>query len=293
MIYLFIKKNRSSFPVKKMCQVLQVSQSGYYRWLQSPLSPRQQENIRIKKRIKEIFASHNEMVGSPIVTADLNDDDEFSSVSRPRVARMMREMGLKCKTVRKFVVTTDSRHNKPIAPNLLNRNFTVHAPNIVWVTDITYLKVGRKWYYLTVFIDLFSRIIVGWDLSDSLEQHSAIHALSKAIMRRRPGKGLMIHSDRGVQYAGTGFRAVLRKHGFVQSMSRKGNCWDNAVAESFFHTLKTQLTHHVQFQNVWEAEHALFNYIEIYFNRQRKHSTNAYKAPALFEEEWKHERKMA
>ena len=224
MTYLFIKKNRTTFPVKKMCQALQVSQSGYYRWFKSPLSPRKKENIRIKERIKEIFASHNEMVGSPIVTADLHDEDEFSKVSRPRVARMMKEMGLKCKTARKFVVTTDSRHNKPVAPNLLNRNFSVHAPNIAWVSDITYLKVGRKWYYLTVFIDLFSRIVVGWDLSDSLEQSSAIRALHKAIMRRRPGKGLLVHSDRGVQYASNGFRSVLMKHGFVQSVSRKGNC---------------------------------------------------------------------
>lgn len=178
-----------------MCQTLQVSQSGFYRWLKSPISPRKKENIRIKKRIKEIFNSHNEMVGSPIVTADPHDNHEFSKVSRPRVARPMREMGLKSKTVRKFVVTTDSRNNKPVAPNLLNRNFTVHAPNIVWVSDITYLKVGRRWYYLTVFINLFSRVIVGWDLSDSLEQHSAIRALNKAIMPRRPGKGRMIHSD--------------------------------------------------------------------------------------------------
>ncbi len=232
MIYLFIKENRSSFPVKKMCQALQVSQSGYYRWLKSPLSPRKTENIRIKERIKEIFDSHNEMVGSPIVTADLHDEREFSKVSRPRVARMMKEMGLKCKTTRKFVVTTDSRHNRPVAPNLLNRNFAAHVPNIVWVSDITYLKVGRKWYYLTVFIDLFSRIVVGWDLSDSLEQSSAIRALNKAIMRRRPGRGLLVHSDRGVQYSSRGFRSVLKKYGFVQSMSRKGNCWDNAVAES-------------------------------------------------------------
>lgn len=293
MIYLFIKENRSSFPVKKMCQALQVSQSGYYRWTKSPISPRKRENLRIKKRIKEIFDSHKEMVGSPIVTADLHDDQEFSKVSRPRVARMMKEMGLRCKTVRKFVVTTDSKHKKPVAPNLLNRNFTVHAPNTAWVSDITYLRVGRKWYYLTVFIDLFSRIVVGWDLSDSLEHHSAVRALNKAIMRRRPGKGLLLHSDRGVQYASTGFRAILNRHGFVQSMSRKGNCWDNAVAESFFHSLKTQFTHHVRFQNALEAEHALFNYIEVYFNRRRKHSTNGYKAPALFEEEWWQQKKTA
>lgn len=233
------------------------------------------------------------MAGSPMITADLHDDPEFARVSCPRVARMMRKMGLKCRTTKKFVVTTVSKHDKPVAPNLLNRNFTVCAPNIAWVSDITYLKVGRKWHYLTVFIDLFSRIVVGWDLSDSLERHSVIRALNKAIMRRRPIRGLMIHSDRGVQYASSGFRAIFKKHGFIQSMSRKGNCWDNAVAESFFHSLKTQLIHHVRFQNRTEAEHALFSYIEVYYNRQRKHSTNGYKAPALYEQEWWEMRKVA
>ena len=293
MKYTFIKNNRSSFPVKKMCQNLAVSQSGFYRWTKAPLSPRKRENAKIKKRIKEIFFGHRGMIGSPIVTADLPDDEEFSKVSRPRVTRMMREMGLKCRATKKFVVTTDSRHNYPVAPNLLNRNFTVSAPNVVWVSDITYLKIGKKWHYLTVFIDLYSRIVVGWDLNDSLERHSTIRALNKAVMRRRPAKGLMIHSDRGIQYASTGFRNILQRSGFIQSMSRKGNCWDNAVAESFFHSLKTQLIHHVRFQKRMEAEYALFNYIEVYFNRRRKHSTNRYKAPAVIEQEWWEKKKLA
>ena len=174
------------------------------------------------------------MVGSPMITADLHDDLEFSHVSKNRVARLMREMGLKCRTVKKFVVRTDSKHNEPVAPNLLDRQFEVHAPNTVWVSDITYLKVGSKWYYLTVFIDLFSRIVVGWDLSPSFERYSTIHALQKAILRRRPEKSLMVNSDRGVQYASTDFRTVLKKRGFIQSRSRKGNCWDNAQSRSLF-----------------------------------------------------------
>ena len=173
-----------------------------------------------------------------------------------------------------------------MAPNLLNRNFTVSSPDRVWVTDITQLKVGRKWHYLTVFIDLYSRIVVGWDFSTSLERHSAIRALKKSIARRGSGQRLMVHSDRGVQYASGDFRAVLEKHGFAQGMRRKGNCWDNAVAESFFHSIRTQLTHHCIFRNVAEAEQAFFNYIEIYHNRQRKHSTNGYKSPAHYELEW-------
>lgn len=293
MKFQFIEKNRSSFPVKKMCHVLRVSQSGYYRWRKAPLSPWQLENERLKKRIRDLFAEHNGMAGSPMITADLHDEPEFSKVSRPRVARLMREMGLKCRTVKKFVVTTDSKHNEPLAPNLLDRQFTVSSPDRVWVSDITYLKVGRKWHYLTVFIDLFSRIVVGWDLSASLERHSAIRALNKSILRRRPGQGLMVHSDRGVQYASGDFRAVLQKHGFLQSMSRKGNCWDNAVAESFFHSIKTQLIHHCRFQNVAEAEQTLFSYIEVYYNRQRKHSTNGYRSPAQYEMEWWNYKKAA
>jgi len=283
MKFEFIRKNHSLFPVKKMCHILKVSQSGYYRWQKGPLSSLRIENERLMTRIKELFAEHNGMVGSPMITADLHEDPDFSKVSRNRVARHMNEMGLKCRTVKKFVVTTDSKHKEPVAPNLLNRQFTVPAPNRVWVIDITYLRVGMKWHYLTVFIDLFSRIVVGWDLSESLERYSAMHALNKAILRRRPSQGLMIHSDRGIQYASGDFRAILKKHRFIQSMSRKGNCWDNAVAESFFHSIKTQMIHHCKFRNMAETEQALFNYIEVYYNRRRKHSTNGYKSPATYE----------
>lgn len=237
-------------------------------------------------RIRTLYAGHRGMAGSPLITADLKEDPEYSKISRQRVARVMKEMGLRCRTVKRYIATTDSKHNDPIAPNLLNRNFSVSKPDQVWVTDITYLEIGGKWHYLTVFMDLFSRIVVGWDLSSSLERFSVIHALNKSIIRRRPEKGLMIHSDRGVQYASSDFRAVLEKYGFVQSMSRKGNCWDNAVAESFFGTIKTQMIYHNTFYCVEQAERALFSYIEIYYNRQRKHSSNAYMAPALFEKIW-------
>jgi len=293
MKFEFIRKNHSLFPVKKMCHILKVSQSGYYRWRKAPLSSLRIENERLRTRIKELFAEHNGMVGSPMITADLHEDPDFSKVSRNRVARHMKEMGLKCRTVKKFVVTTDSKHKEPVSPNLLDRQFTVPAPNRVWVSDITYLRVGMKWHYLTVFIDLFSRIVVGWDLSESLERYSAMHALNKAILRRRPGQGLMIHSDRGIQYASGDFRAIIKKHGFIQSMSRKGNCWDNAVAESFFHSIKTQMIHHCKFRNMAETEQALFKYIEVYYNRRRKHSTNGYKSPATYELECWNNKKAA
>jgi len=293
MKFLFIENNRSTFPVEKMCQVFSISPSGYYRWRKAPLSNRKVKNEVLKKRIRELFRQHKGMAGSPLITADLREEPSFSNVSRNRVARLMKEMGLKCKSIKKYVVTTDSKHNEPVAPNLLDRQFAVSTPDTVYVSDITYLKIGRKWHYLTVFIDLFSRMVVGWDLSSSLERFSAMRALNKAILRRRPGNGLMVHSDRGIQYASGDFKKLLNKNGFIQSMSRKGNCWDNAVAESFFGSLKTQLIHHTKFQSVTEAEQALFHYIEIYYNRQRKHSTNGYKSPAQYEMEWWNERKAA
>lgn len=293
MRYQFVQENRSLFPVKKMCQVLNISSSGFYRWRKNPFSIRRIQNERLKIRIRELYNEHKGMAGSPMITADLRAEEEFCRVGQNRVARLMREMNLKCKTVKKYVVTTDSKHNEPVASNLLSREFTVAAPNTAWVSDITYVKVGRRWHYLTVFIDLFSRIIVGWDLSASLERHSMLHAFHKALLRRNPGKGLLVHSDRGVQYASEDFRNLLKKEGFVQSMSRKGNCWDNAVAESFFHTLKTQLVFHKHFRDKEEAEQALFNYIEAYYNRRRRHSSNGYQSPALFENEWEKKKKVA
>lgn len=293
MRFKFIQQNRSSFTVKKMCQVFQVSSSGYYRWLKNPFSVRKVKNIRLQSRIKELFTEHRGMVGSPMITADLRAESEFSTTSKNKVAKLMKDMGLRCRATKKYAVTTNSKHNYPVAPNLLNRKFTVSSPNRTWVSDITYLKIGSKWHYLTVFIDLYSRIVVGWDLSSSLDRHSTIKAFRKALMRRRPPQGLLVHSDRGVQYASSDFRDILKKHDCVQSMSRKGNCWDNAVAESFFHTLKTQLLYHEQFLTVKQAEQTLFNYIEIYYNRRRRHSTNNYRSPANFEEHWSKVQNMA
>lgn len=286
MRYQFIQENRSSFPVMKMCRTFNISPSGFYRWQKKPCSARQSENNRIRQRIGELYTEHNGMAGSPMITADLRSEPEFATVSKNRVARHMKDMGLRCRTTKKFVVTTDSKHDQPVAPNLLNREFSVSYPNTAWVSDITYIKVGSKWQYLTVFIDLFSRIVVGWDLSESLERHSMIRAFQKALWRRRPGEGLLVHSDRGAQYASADFRKLLKDKKFIQSMSRKGNCWDNSVAESFFHTLKTQLIYHRRFQNRDEIEQALFSYIEIYYNRRRRHSTNGYQTPAMYEYEW-------
>ncbi len=211
MKYLFIENHRSEFTVKKMCLMLKISQSGYQHWKTREPSAQRIRRERLKQRIFELYLEHNQMAGSPMITADLDDEPEFCGTSQNTVARLMREMNLKCKTVKKFVATTDSKHDEPVAPNLLNRQFNVKTPNTVWVSDITYLKVGRRWHYLAVFIDLFSRSVVGWDLSASLERQSMIKAFNKSVMRRSPDKGLMVHSDRGVQYASKEFRKSLKR----------------------------------------------------------------------------------
>ncbi len=251
--YEAVYAHRSQFSVKKKCHMLSISESGYYRWLRQPESKRTIDNKELIERIKELYAEHKGMAGAPMITADLKKEARFSHVGRNRVARLMRENNLRCKCVKRYKTTTDSRHSEPVAENLLDRNFTVDAPDKVWVGDITYLKAGSKWYYLSVFIDLYSRMVVGWDLSDSLETASTLKALNKAIMRRKPPSGLMVHSDRGVQYASKAFRQLLKAKGFVQSMSHKGNCWDNAVTESFFHTLKGQYLNHTVFKDYNQA----------------------------------------
>ena len=265
-----------------MCRVLSVSRSGYYRWRKRPQSQRAIENRRLDAHIRAIFNRHKGRCGSPKITDELNDME--LAVSKNRVARRMKAMGLRSIYRRKYRTTTDSKHSHPVADNLLQRNFTTDGPDKVWVSDITYIATARGWLYLTVFIDLFSRTVVGWSLSSSLSAETVLTALTRAVRKRRPGSGLIIHSDRGVQYACSDFRKVLEKHHFVQSMSRKGDCWDNAVAESFFGIIKSELIHHERFKDPKDTLRAIFEYIEIYYNRKRKHSTLGYKTPAQFEQ---------
>ena len=205
------------------------------------------------------------------------------NVSKNRVARRMKKAGLRSIVRRKYRPTTDSKHTHPVADNLLQRNFQTSGPNKVWVSDITCIATERGWLYLTVFLDLFSRMVVGWALSSSLSTQMVLTALYRGIRARRPGPGLIIHSDRGVQYACKDFRQVLGKHNFVQSMSRKGDCWDNAVAESFFGIIKSELIHHERFKGPEDTLKAIFEYIEVYYNRKRKHSTLNYQTPVQYE----------
>lgn len=268
-----------------MSDILEVSVSGYYEWINREPSQRYIKNELLKSLIKHYyFTVHNKMAGSELITRDIRDVKEFKGVHRTRIAVLMSSMGLKCHTQKKYVVTTDSKHNNWIADNILNRKFNPTAPNKAIVGDITYIKVGGKFAYLSVFIDLFSRKVVGWDLSHSLEAESTCMALKKYYYKCNPGKGVIIHSDRGIQYTSKDFRRILKKKKAIQSMSRKGNCWDNAVAESFFHTLKVRLTNHRNYKDILELNRDLYWYIEIYYNRVRKHSANNWLTPEQMED---------
>lgn len=266
-----------------MCRVLEVSRSGYYRWLKRKPSQRQLDNQRLDAEIREIYDGSKGRYGSPKITQELRDRGR--RVGKNRVARRMRKAGLRSKVRRKYRVTTDSKHNFPVAPNLLERDFSAPVPDKVWVSDITYLATKTGWLYLTVIIDLFSRIVVGWALSSSLSHEMVVVALKRAISRRGPKKGLVFHSDRGVQYACNDFRKELSKHEFIQSMSRKGDCWDNAVAESFFGIMKTELVYHQRYEGHQDTLQSIFEYIEVFYNRQRRHSTLEYLCPAEYEKQ--------
>jgi putative transposase len=281
MRYRFISEHRSNFPVKKMCQTLAVSRSGYFRWLGSGESRRVRENRMLLSAIGQEHQASDRNYGALPITKELRG--KGWRVGHNRVARIMREHGIRPVVKRRFRVTTNSRHGCAVAANLLNRNFQASTPNRVWVTDITYVRTAYNWAYVCVFIDLYSRIIVGWAVSRALDQRLVADALERAVARRRPQAGLIVHSDRGIQYASDLFKAQLSRHGFQQSMSRKGDCWDNAVAESFFATLKRELISRYHFANCLELERALFRHIEIWYNRVRRHSSIDYLAPEAFE----------
>ena len=265
-----------------MCNILEVNRSCYYEWLNSSPSTKKLEDEVLSNIIKIIFLENKCRCGSRTIKKALLK--EGYSVSRRRVGKLMRNQGLYCKTVRKFKVTTDSNHKLPIAPNLLNRNFYQDKPDQAYVADITYIPTLEGWLYLAVVIDLFSRRVVGWAMGGNMKASLVNDALLMAIWKRKPPKGLISHSDRGVQYASDSHRALLKEHGIIQSMSRKGNCWDNAVPESFFHTLKTELVYHETYETREQAKNSIFEYIEVYYNRVRMHSTNDYLSPIEYEE---------
>ena len=269
------------FAVRTQCRVLDVSVSSYCAWIQRSESSRKQENLKLMDEIKSIHEASHHTYGSPRIANALQK--KGFRCSRPRTARLMRFMGIRARTARKFKVTTDSNHQEPIAPNLLGQEFRVDAPYEVWTSDITYLRTDSGWQYLTVIMELFNREIIGYSLSNRLTTETTVTpALDMAVLHRQPPGGVILHSDRGVQYASKGFRKKLKSHKMIQSMSGKGNCYDNAVTETFFKTLKTEWIYGKQLPNKQELRQSLFAYIEIFYNRKRTHSALGYLSPAEF-----------
>lgn len=282
MKYQFIAAHREEFEITVMCRVLAVSRSGYYAWRQRPVSPREMADQALSQQIKTIPQQSRQTYGSPRIQVELAENGV--SCGHNRVARLMHDEELWAKQKRKFrVTTTDSAQPYPVAPNLLNQDFTASRPNEKWLTDITYIPTAEGWLYLAGVMDLFSRRIVGWAMSDSLERPFVIAALQMAIKMRQPPPGLLHHSDRGSQYASQDYQALLTQHHMGCSMSRTGNCYDNAPMESFFGTLKTELVHHCHYQTKAEAKTDIFEYIEVFYNRFRRHSALYYQSPVNYE----------
>jgi len=282
MRFAFIDRNRKEFAVELMCNILQVSRSGYYAWRHRPPCQRQQRRQKLIERIKQVHEQSRRTYGSPRITEDLKQAGEAASENT--IAKYMRECGVFVQPRRRFVPqTTDSNHPHPIAPNLLDRDFAASAPNQKWACDLTYIFTEEGWLYLSVVIDLFSRRIVGWSMCDDLKAAGVAEALSMALISRRPGQDLLHHSDRGVQYASQLYRATLSRHGIECSMSRPGNCYDNAVVESFFGTLKSELVHRTRYATRAQARASVFEWIECWYNRRRRHSSLGYMSPEAFE----------
>ena len=276
--------HKQEFTIRAMCRVLGVSASGYYQWRSRPKSLRAQENERLVGKIRSIHLKSRNNYGSPKVYRRLRQEGELCN--HKRVERLMRENSIRAKRVKKFKVTTNSRHSEPVAENVLARAFNVSEPDLVWVSDVTYIRTDEGWLYLAIFLDLFSRMIVGWSMSERMTSELVEDAFLMG-QQRRGGVCPMIHSDRGSQYASTAFRERLEGWKCQQSMSRKGNCWDNAVAESFFSALKLELVHDRRFNKRQEAVDEVFDYIEVFYNRSRIHSASEYLAPVEYEEKFK------
>jgi putative transposase len=279
--FAFVAAERANHAVAMLCRVVGASVSGFYAWLRAipAVRTRAEAEAELRGHVGRIFAARRRAYGSRRVHAELRREGRRHS--RRRVERLMREMGLQARRGRRRPPrTTDSRHDLPVAPNLLDRHFVADRPDTVWLADISYLSTGEGWLYLAVIEDLATREIVGWSMADHLRAGLCVDALVMALQRRRPEPGLVHHSDRGVQYAAEPYRQVLGRHGIKQSMSRRGNCLDNAPMESFFASLKKEHVHHIHFRTRAEARAAVFEYVEVFYNRQRLHSALGYRTPA-------------
>jgi putative transposase len=279
--FAFIHVEKASYPVAILCPVLDVSRSGYYAWWKRPPPERARVDEQLAAEIAASYKRSRGTYGSPRVHADLRA--RGVQVGRKRIARLMRERGIEARRKRPFRRTTDSNHALPVAPNVLERAFTMNAPNEAWVTDVTYITTGEGWVYLAAILDLFSRRVVGWAASGRNDTELALTALNRALRSRRPLSGLLHHSDRGSPYASDDYRAVLGAYGIVASMSRTGDCWDNAVAESFFATLKAEHVDHQRYATRAEAVSSISDYVEHFYNPARRHSHLGYLSPIEFE----------
>ena len=269
------------WPLWRMCRMLQVSKAGYFAWRWRPESHRSVEDRRLTSQIRVIHAESRETSGSPRTHRALRQQGQ--AISRKRVERLMRVAGIQVKPKARRVVTTDSDHDQPIAPNLLQQDFSASAPNTRWVTDITYIHTQEGWLYLAAIMDLFSRRIVGWAMEATMDRSLVLKALAMAVGKRQPVPGLIHHSDRGSQYASQEYRLALAQDGMIPSISRRACCYDNAAMESFWHSLKVELIHRHTYQTREEAKQAIFDYIEVFYNRTRQHSTIGYLSPVAFE----------
>ncbi len=281
MKFAFISEEKVAFPLVVLCRVLAVSVSGYYASVHRPVSARLRRDGELAAKVAAAHAASKKRYGSPRVHAELKAAGE--KVGRKRVARLMRENRLAARNRRRFRNTTDSKHKFPVAPNVLQRNFTATAPDQAWVTDITFLWTKEGWLYLAAILDLFSRRVVGWATSENVDRHLALAALDVALARRRPRRGMLHHSDRGSTYASDDYQKALRTRGFRCSMSRKGDCWDNAVAESFFATLKREMDNADALESRAVAALAVSEYIDGFYNISRRHSVIGYNSPIEFE----------
>jgi transposase InsO family protein len=282
--FSFIKDHCHEFDVKVMCRVFDVSRGGYYLWLDRPEGPRARRACELAQQITKVHHEVKGVYGSIKITRELRRRNHH--VNRKTVARLMQALGIKSKVCRKFrVQTTDSNHSNPIAPNKLNQNFDmVTGPNQCWGADITYIATGEGFLYLAGIMDLYSRKIVGWSTSETMATELVERAMTSALQSRKASSGLLHHSDRGVQYTSARYRELLEERGIELSMSRKGNCYDNAVVESFWGKLKTEMVNHTKFETKDEARRAIFEYVEMFYNRKRLHAALGYVSPVEFEE---------
>jgi putative transposase len=272
-----IQENSSRFKVSKMCQTMEVSRSGYYASLKRPESERSKRQNYVLEKIRIIHRENHEIYGSPTITVELNNAG--IPAGSGMVSRLMKKNGIKSRIKKKYKATTDSDHNLPVAENILNREFTAYARNQKWLSDITYIWTDEGWLYLSGILDIFDGAIVGWSMDSRMKKSLVIDALSEACRRRNPEPGLLLHSDRGSQYCSEEYQKEIAKRNFICSMSRKGNCWDNAPMESFWGKLKTEWLYWKRFRTREDAKRAVFEYIELFYNRKRLRSVNGYIPP--------------